>query len=166
MNLAPAATPQLAVGTGQPLPENLEGACRALEKVFVQLVFQKMREAMVPDGSGGADGFARTSAAGMMDAQWADLASQGEGLGLWRSLYRQLDPEAVKSAGATPDQWIRGTSPRARADLAAKGGVEGLGPRPGRPRPAASAAAAAAGYRQSAVPSDGAASAGAKDRYR
>ena len=69
----------------------------ALEKEFAHLVFRKMREAMVPAAAPGSAGFARQTAEGMLDAQWAELASQGEGLGLWRALYRQLEPEAVKS---------------------------------------------------------------------
>ena len=166
MNIAPAASPLLTGGADKPLPEDLEGACRALEKVFAQMVFQKMREAMVPDGGGGADGFARTSAEGMLDAQWAELASQGEGLGLWRSLYRQLDPEAVKSADKMPDQWIRGTPHRTEADLVTQGGAGVPGPRLERLRPTATAAVAVAGYRQSAPQSGGVASAEAEDRNR
>ncbi len=166
MDIARVSSPLLAGGTDKPLPEDLEGACRALEKVFAQMVFQKMREAMVPAGSGGADGFARTSAAGMLDAQWAELASQGEGLGLWRSLCRQLDPEAVKSADQTPDQWVRGTPHRTEAGLAAQGGAGVPGPRLGRLRPAVTAAVAAAGYRQSAPQGDGVAGAEAEGRNR
>ncbi|MDF1554466.1 MAG: hypothetical protein P1P84_15450 [Deferrisomatales bacterium] len=166
MNIAPTASPLLAGGTDKPLPEDLEGSCRALEKVFAQMVFQKMREAMVPAGSGGADGFARTSAEGMLDAQWAELASQGEGLGLWRSLCRQLDPEAVKSPGGTPDQWSRGTPHRTEAGRVAQGGAGVPGPRLGHLRPAATAAVAAAGYRQSAAPGGGVAGAAAEDRNR
>lgn len=148
MIISPASAPLVPGTAEQPLPEDLEGACRALEKVFAQMMFQKMREAMVPASSSGADGFARSSAEGMLDSQWAELASQGDGLGLWRSLYRQLSPDEVKSAPAAPDQWTRGNPLRRDADIAAQGGVAGSGPRSGRPRPVASAALAAASYRQ------------------
>lgn len=106
--IAAVATAPLAA---EPLPGNLEGACRALEKVFAQMMFQKMREAMVPASSSGADGFARASTEAMLDGQWAELASTGEGLGLWRALYRQLDAAAVKSPAATPDQEGNAISP-------------------------------------------------------
>ena len=86
------------------LPKDLEAACRSLEEAFSTLVFRKMREAMVPTTSKGAAAFARETSQSMLDSQWAHLASQGEGLGLWRTLYRQLEPASVKSKGESADQ--------------------------------------------------------------
>ena len=80
-------------------PGDLEGACRAIEKEFAVLVFRKMRQAMVPEGSQGSSRFGKQTAYEMMDMQWAELASRGEGLGLWRALYRQLGG----AAGKVPD---------------------------------------------------------------
>ena len=166
MIIGPAAAP-LAPGVGEkPLPEDLEGACRALEKAFAQIVFQKMREAMVPANGGGASGFARTSAESMLDSQWAELASQGEGLGLWRALYRQRDPEAVKSAEPEPDQWNRGKPLRTDAEQAVQGGEGEPGPRAGRPRSAAVSAAVEAARYGRPDPRFGVAAAGAEDRNR
>jgi Rod binding domain-containing protein len=88
----------------KPLPKDLEGACRALEATFAGLVFRKMQEAMVPKSSRGSAGFARETTEAMLTTQWAELASQGEGLGLWRALYRQLEPQAVKSGPAPADE--------------------------------------------------------------
>lgn len=88
----------------QPLPRDLEKACRSLEEAFVTIVFRKMHEAMVPKTSKGSSGFARETTQGMLDAQWAHLSSEGEGLGLWRALYRQLEPSAIKSAGRKDDE--------------------------------------------------------------
>lgn len=103
-----------ARGAGaEPLPRDLEGACRALEKEFANLLFQKMRQAMVPRSTAAAGGFARETAETLLDSQWAELASQGEGLGLWRSLVRELGPEAVKSGPPAADQGSRaGAFPR------------------------------------------------------
>ncbi|MBE0617098.1 MAG: hypothetical protein IH608_04130, partial [Proteobacteria bacterium] len=104
------ATSLYAVGRGagtEPQPRDLEGACRALEKEFANILFQKMRQAMVPRATAGSDGFARETAEALLDSQWADLATQGEGLGLWRSLVRELGPEAVKSPRPAADQGFR-----------------------------------------------------------
>lgn len=86
------------------LPKDLEGACRALEQEFGTMIFRKMREAMVPQSSKGSSGFARDTAQGLLDSQWAQLASQGEGLGLWRTLCRELTPAAVKSPVAKAEE--------------------------------------------------------------
>ncbi len=119
-----------AVGN-EPLPKDLEGACRALEKEFALLVFRSMRKAMVPDSSDGATGFAKETAYALLDEQWAELATQGEGLGLWRAMMRQL--EGVKKSGDGVDQKSRGASAhvdavRARNPRAAAAGrsVEGV----------------------------------------
>lgn len=73
------------------LPENLEGACKALEKEFALLVFSKMRQALSTDTSSGASKYAKETTAAMLDEQWANFATQGEGLGLWRTMQRQLE---------------------------------------------------------------------------
>jgi len=88
-------------------PADLKSACRALEQEFARLVFGKMREAMVPRSSDGSNGFARDTTAALLDTQWAELASQGEGLGLWQSLCRQLERDAVKSSPREADQRTR-----------------------------------------------------------
>ncbi|GAB4246645.1 hypothetical protein [Deferrisoma sp.] len=106
-----------------PLPKDLEGACRALEKEFALLVFRTMRKAMVPPGRG-PDGFAKETAYGLLDDQWAELVSQGEGLGLWRSMMEQL--ERVKETGAGAEEKGREAEDRTEAD---PGRV--AGPRPG-----------------------------------
>jgi len=141
MNLATTTTPLLSGASQAPLPKDLEGACRALEKAFTQIMFQEMRKSVMPSTGGGAGGFARTSTEGMLDAQWAELSSQGEGMGLWRALYRQMDPESVKSSAGEPDEWPRGTPHRKEADHVTQGGIGTPGPRLGHPRPAAFAAA-------------------------
>lgn len=96
--------PSAAAPTNQALPRDLERACRALEKEFARLVFRKMRQAMVPKSSSGSAAFQRDTVEGLLDSQWAELASQGEGLGLWRAMYRQLEPAAVKSASHGADE--------------------------------------------------------------
>ncbi len=108
MNALSALMPRAGA---EPLPSNLEGACRAFEKEFAQLVFRKMREAMVPASGSGSSAFARETAHGMLDGQWAELASRGEGLGLWRSLLQELDP-AVKSSPTEADQGDRDAGAR------------------------------------------------------
>ncbi|NOY46241.1 MAG: hypothetical protein GXP50_12445 [Deltaproteobacteria bacterium] len=96
-----------AVGN-EPLPSDLEGACRALEKEFALLVFRSMRKAMVPKSTDGATGFAEETAYALLDEQWAELATQGEGLGLWRAMMRQL--EGVKKSRGEVDQESEGAS--------------------------------------------------------
>jgi Rod binding domain-containing protein len=91
-------------GAAEPLPKDLKGACRALEGEFVNLLLRKMREAMVPKSEKGSGGFALDTARELLDGQWAQLVSQGEGIGLWRALYRQLEPEAVKSQAPEADE--------------------------------------------------------------
>ncbi|MHB8766473.1 MAG: rod-binding protein [Deferrisomatales bacterium] len=107
-------TPATAKTWTEPLPRDLEGACRALEKEFAQTLFRTMRQAMVPRSSAGSTGFARDTAESMLDGQWAELASQGQGLGLWRSLMNQLEPE-VKSPVAAADEGIRDVGARTEA---------------------------------------------------
>jgi Rod binding domain-containing protein len=119
----------------EPLPGDLEGACRALEKEFAHLVFHKMREAMVPKASPGSSGYARQTAESMLDAQWAELASRGEGLGLWRAMYRQLEAEAVKSGPLGVDQRIRWRAQRTEKRSDTEGSARTPGPRVGRARP-------------------------------
>ncbi|GAB4263484.1 MAG: hypothetical protein Kow0092_14430 [Deferrisomatales bacterium] len=109
LSLAPTVGP----APGQSLPRDLEGACRALEREFAALVFQKMRTAMVPSPRTGGSAFARETAESLLDAQWAELASRGEGLGLWRAMYRQLSE--VKSPPEATDQRSRGSAVRREA---------------------------------------------------
>ncbi len=97
----------------EPLPSDLEGACRELEKEFALLVFRSMRRAMVPESSDGATGFAKETAYALLDDQWAELATQGEGLGLWRAMMRQL--EGVKKSRDEVDQERRDASARTEA---------------------------------------------------
>lgn len=108
----------------EPLPANLEGACRAFEKEFAQLVFRKMREAMVPASGSGSSAFARETAQGMLDGQWAELSSRGEGLGLWRSLLQELAP-AVKSSPPEADQGGTEAAPRTEAGPRAPWATDG-----------------------------------------
>lgn len=115
MNIHGAATALLYAPGGQTLPEDLEGACRGLEKEFAILVFRKMREAMVPRSGEGSMGFARETTEGMLDAQWAELASQGEGLGLWRALLRELEPGEVKSSSPGAEKTPRDAGYRREA---------------------------------------------------
>lgn len=108
-------------------PKDLESACRALEKEFVRLVFQEMRATVSPSTGGAAAGFAREATEGMLDDQWAELASRGEGLGLWRTMVRQLSDEEVKSDRPNADQKTRiGPGPR-EGDLRAQGGAAHTG---------------------------------------
>lgn len=102
MNVSSLSPVALPARTSEALPRDLEGACRALEKEFALLVFRKMREAMVPQSE--SSGFAQDSTYGLLDAQWAELASQGEGLGLWQALYRDLEGEPVKSGSAAAEK--------------------------------------------------------------
>ncbi len=131
MNIHAAGT-ALLQPPGQALPEDLEGACRALEKEFALLVFRKMREAMVPRSGEGAMGFARDTSEGMLDAQWADLASQGEGLGLWRALMRQLEPSEVKSGSPGAEKTRMEAEYRKEAGHEPERGTRTLGPGLGR----------------------------------
>lgn len=132
MNAASLYAAGRSAGPG-PLPRDLEGACRALEKEFANLLFQKMRQAMVPRATAGSGGFARETAEALLDSQWADLASQGEGLGLWRALVRELGPETVKSPRPAADQGIRtgGSRMEAGRDLEADSSAPGAGARVG-----------------------------------
>lgn len=103
MNIADVAS-SLSTQSSRPLPKDLEAACRSLEQEFGTLVFRKMREAMVPQSSKGASGFAQDTAQGLLDSQWAQLASQGEGLGLWRTLCRELSPAVKSPAGKAEEK--------------------------------------------------------------
>ena len=102
--LALGGLPAASTAGPDPLPTNLEQACRAFEREFVQLLFREMRRATLPTETGGSAGFARQTAQSLLDGQWAELASQGEGLGLWRVMLRQLEGDAVKSPGSGADQ--------------------------------------------------------------
>jgi Rod binding domain-containing protein len=129
-------SPAIAISPPTELPRDLEGACRALEQEFVTLLFRKMREAMVPKSSNTTAGFARETTQGMLDLQWARLTSQGEGLGLWRALYRELQPQAVKSGPDAADQRGRQGShgKEAAGDAHDEGSIGTLGPRLGYPQ--------------------------------
>jgi len=78
------------------LPTDLKGACKALEKEFAQIVFSKMRQALSIKTSKGASQYAKETTGSMLDGQWAELATRGEGLGLWREMYRQLAVDEIK----------------------------------------------------------------------
>ncbi len=149
MTILPPSPPP--VPDAMKLPDNLEGACRALEAEFTTLVFSKMRQAMVPKGALGG-GFANDAIQGMLDAQWASLASQGEGLGLWRTLYRQLENIGVKSDAAGADE--SGTGVLDRNEAVRDGATRApgaIGQRLGHPqadRPAQDQATALAGSAQ------------------
>ncbi|MBI5445539.1 MAG: rod-binding protein [Deltaproteobacteria bacterium] len=133
MNLSPL-TPLAAPSFASELPRDLEQACRGLEEAFAQLVFSKMRQAITPKGALGSS-FAQQTALGMLDAQWAHLASQGEGLGLWRALYRQLAPSMIKSGEAgTEERSGGGTFSRQAVHVDAKRGPGALGHRLGYPQ--------------------------------
>lgn len=120
-------------GPGAALPRDLEGACRALEKEFATLLFQKMRQAAVPrsGASGSGGGFARETSEALLDAQWAELASQGEGLGLARALLQRLAPGAVKSGPPQADQRLEAGAHRKEAGHEPQRGVGALGARVG-----------------------------------
>ncbi len=111
-----------------PLPQSLEGACRALEKEFALLVLRAMRKAMVPQGAGGSNGFARETAHSLLDSQWAELAVQGEGLGLWRAMVRQLGGADVKEPGPPADQGGKEAGHRTEAGHESQGGPGVPGP--------------------------------------
>lgn len=121
-------------GLGAPLPRDLEGACRALEKEFATLLFQKMRQAAVPRSGSGSGGFARETSEALLDSQWAELASQGEGLGLARALLRQLAPEAVKSGPPGADQRLEAGVDRKEAGHEPERDSRATGTRVGSPR--------------------------------
>ncbi|MBI5017394.1 MAG: hypothetical protein HZB55_18145 [Deltaproteobacteria bacterium] len=115
MDITALAT-TFATPSAEPLPKDLEGACRAFEQQFSALVFRKMREAMVPKAAKGSSGFAQDTAQGLLEDQWARLASQGEGLGLWRALLRQVDSAGVKSpAPKAEEKGMIALRPRDRA---------------------------------------------------
>jgi len=133
MNAASVYAAGRGAGAG-PLPRDLEGACRALEKEFANLLLQKMRQAMVPNSRSGSDGFARETAESLLDSQWAELASQGEGLGLWRALVRELGPGEVKSAPPAADQGIRTGASREGAAHAPAALPRAPGAQAGSPR--------------------------------
>ncbi len=102
--LSLGAMPATSAAGPDPLPTNLEQACRAFEREFAQLLFREMRRSTLPTETGGSAGFARQTAQSLLDGQWAELASQGEGLGLWRVMLRQLEGNVVKSPGSGADQ--------------------------------------------------------------
>ncbi|NTU59654.1 MAG: hypothetical protein HGA98_01195, partial [Deltaproteobacteria bacterium] len=126
--------------TAEVLPKDLKESCRALEEAFATIVFRKMQETMVPKSSKGAAAFARDTTQGLLTAQWAHLASQGEGLGLWRVLYRQLAPSEVKPGGENAD--VNSLEMSVSRDAPGRG--RGLERVPSRSSEAAQAAAAAA----------------------
>jgi Rod binding domain-containing protein len=127
-------TPSPAPSFASELPRDLEGACRALEEAFAQIVFSKMRQAMIPKGATGND-FAQQTALSMLDAHWAHLASRGEGLGLWRALYRQMAPPVIKSDQAGTEERSGGDRfPRQAGDDDAKRGPGAPGHRLGYPQ--------------------------------
>lgn len=85
-----ALAAQFAAQPAKELPKDAEGACRALEAQFTTLLLRRMREAMVPKSSTSSS-FAMETTQGLLEEQWAALSSQGEGLGLWRTLLNQLE---------------------------------------------------------------------------
>lgn len=139
MTIAAVRAPSVDTNV-ETLPKDLEAACRSLEEAFATIVFRKMREAMVPKSDTGSAAFARETTQGLLDAQWARLSSQGEGLGLWRTLYRQLEPASVKSEAEGAD----GKSNGRPFSSAAERLGEGLPPSSPRSLEAASAHAATA----------------------
>lgn len=120
-------------GPGAPLPRDLEGACRALEKEFATLLFQKMRQAAVPRSGSAGGGFARETAEALLDAQWAELASRGEGLGLARALLQRLAPQEVKSGPPGADQRLEAGADRKEAGHEPERGIGAPGARVGSP---------------------------------
>lgn len=100
MNLGAVAS-QLASQPAQALPKDAEGACRALEAQFTTLLFRTMREAMVP-ASRASSGFARETTQSLLEGQWAELSSRGEGIGLWRTLLQQVEPAAAAVKPGAP----------------------------------------------------------------
>ena len=91
--LTVANTPFVNIGS-DPLPKDLKGACKEMESYFFNMMLRTMRQAMVPNSSKGADSFAKETANSMLDGEWAKLATEDEGLGLWKSMYEQLAPAA------------------------------------------------------------------------
>lgn len=101
MAMESVAAATAAIGT-EPLPSDLKGACKELESYFFNLLLKSMRQAMVPNGSKGADGFAKDTAYAMLDGQWARIASENEGMGLWKTMYEQLEPAATGVKSPSP----------------------------------------------------------------
>jgi Rod binding domain-containing protein len=87
-----------------PLPADLKSACRALEQQFVSLLMRTMRQAMVPNASKGAEGFAKDTAYAMLDDQWSRMVSEGDGLGIGKMMYEQLTTPTIKSTLAAADE--------------------------------------------------------------
>jgi len=83
-----------------PLPSDLKAACREMERYFYDILIKSMRQAMVPQTSKGADSFAKETSVGMLDEQWARIASEQDGMGLAQSMFNQLSPEG---AGVKPN---------------------------------------------------------------
>ena len=80
------------------LPTDLKGACRAMEEEFTQLMLSTMRKAFLAENPKGSMGFSKDVTFSMFESQMAKLSSEGEGLGIWKSMYEQLSPKTeVKS---------------------------------------------------------------------
>lgn len=80
------------------LPRDLKGACKAMEEQFMNILLSTMRKSSLGADSNGAAGFSKDVAYGMFDGEMAKLATEDEGMGLWKMLYEQLSPlEGVKS---------------------------------------------------------------------
>lgn len=87
------------------LPKDLKGACKAMEEQFMNILLSTMRKSTMGSESKGADGFSKEVSFGMFDSQIAKLATEDEGMGLWKMLYDQLSPmESVKSEKSPADK--------------------------------------------------------------
>lgn len=87
----------LVRGTENELPKDLEGACRAMEQQFMELVLDSMRKAFIPSDAKGSAGFSKDMSMSMLQTEVAKMTTQNEGMGLWKVMYDQLAPE--KDAG-------------------------------------------------------------------
>lgn len=88
--------PSMAINPGanqSDLPTDLKGACKAMEEQFIVTLLSTMRKSAMASNAKGSLGFSKDVAYSMFDGQVAKSSTEGDGIGLWRTMLDQLDPD-------------------------------------------------------------------------
>lgn len=101
---------QFVDGGESDLPQNLEGACRAVEQQFMEMVLDSMRKATLGSAAKGSLGFSKDLSMSMLQTEVARLSSQDEGMGLWKVMYDQMKDAGggVKSENTPAEKSVKG----------------------------------------------------------
>jgi Rod binding domain-containing protein len=96
-------------GIKNDLPTNLDGACRAMEQQFMEIILSSMRKAFTQDTSKGSSSFSKEISYSMLDTEVARMSSQGDGMGIWKMMKEQLEPQdGVKTENGSAEKTTGG----------------------------------------------------------